>query len=416
MHVAAFEWWIGLRYTRAKRRNGFISFISGASMTGIALGVAALIIVLSVMNGFQREIRSRMLEATSHAQVSGPDGRLYNWSLLAQQLKQHKDVSAAAPFIQAQGLLRFDGKLQGAMVRGIDPALENAVMTLGRHMKEGTLEGLKAGEFNVILGRDLARSLGARVGDKITVFVAEGNVTPAGVFPRYRQFTVAGIFWLDMYPVDSTLALIHLGDAQKLYRLGEDVSGVRMRLADPLQAPRVTRELARSINAPLYFSDWTVENSQYFRAVEIEKRMMFLMLNIIVLVAAFNLVSTLVMTVTDKQADIAILRTLGAAPSSIMQIFMIQGAVIGFFGTLVGVIGGSILAVNIGSVVGFFEHLLGVQVLSPEVYQISKLPSQLVLSDVVTVAIVSLIMALLMTIYPSWRASRLNPAEALRYE
>lgn len=414
--VASFEWWVGLRYTRAKRRNGFISFISGASMAGIALGVAALIVVLSVMNGFQREIRSRMLEATSHAQVSGADGKLANWADIAARLAQHPSVKATAPFVQSQGLLRFDGTLQGVMARGIDPAREEAVVTLGKHMSEGQLEALKPGEFGIVLGNELARSLGARMGDKVTLFVAEGNVTPAGVFPRYRQFTVVGLFHLDMYQVDASLALMHISDAQKLYRMGDEVSGVRMRLIDPLDAPRVTHELSGRFSEPLYFSDWTLENSQYFRAVQIEKRMMFLILTLIVAVAAFNLVSSLVMTVTDKQADIAILRTLGASPFSIMQIFIVQGAIIGLLGTLLGLIGGVIIGFNAGKIVGFFEGLLGMQILSPQIYLVSQLPSEVQAPDVITVAIIALVLAFVATLYPSWRASRINPAEALRYE
>lgn len=412
----SFEWLIGLRYTRAKRRNGFISFISAASMIGIALGVAALIVVLSVMNGFQREIRGRILEVASHIQVSGQGNRLADWQTVANELKGAPKVLATAPYVQAQGLISFDGNVQGAMLRGVLPVQEDQVAGLGRHMVAGRLDALKPGEFGIVLGQDLARALGVGVGEKITMITPQGNITPAGMVPRMKSFTVVGLFRIDMYQYDAGLALIALQDAQKLFRMGEEVSGVRLKISDPLEAPYVSQQLAQASQRPLWFSDWTMENSQYFRAVQIEKRMMFLILTLIVAVATFNLVSGLVMAVTDKQADIAILRTLGASPGSIMQIFMIQGATVGIVGTLSGVLGGVLLALNVGSVVSFFEGLLGMQVLSPQVYLISSLPSEVLLSDVSAIGLISLVLAFLATLYPSWRAAKTNPAEALRYE
>ncbi|QNM94867.1 lipoprotein-releasing ABC transporter permease subunit [Chitinimonas koreensis] len=414
--MKSFEWLIGLRYTRAKRRNGFISFISAASMVGIALGVMALITVLSVMNGFQREIRGRILEVASHVQVTGRDNRLGEWQAVAAELAADPTVKATAPYVQAQGLLSFDGNVSGALVRGIVPAREDAVAGLGRHMAAGRLDALRPGEFGIVLGQELARSIGATLGQKVTLITPQGNMSPAGLMPRMKTFTVVGIFRIDMYQYDAGLALIELADAQKLYRLGEDVSGVRLAIADPLDAPNARLRLAQGNPRPLWFSDWTMENANYFRAVQIEKRMMFLILTLIVGIAAFNLVSSLVMTVTDKQADIAILRTLGASPASILKIFVIQGATIGIVGTLAGVLGGVLLASNVGAVVGFFERLAGVQILSPQVYYISELPSEVLAGDVGFIGAVSLVLAFLATLYPSWRASRINPAEALRYE
>jgi lipoprotein-releasing system permease protein len=414
--VASFEWLIGLRYTRAKRRNGFISFISMASAIGIALGVMALIVVLSVMNGFQREVRGRMLEATAHVQASGTDGQLADWPTVLAELSRHPAVRGAAPDVQAQALLANAGTVQGAMVRGVDPAWEPKVSGLASHVVEGRLDALKPGEFGAVLGVQLARALGVHVGDKVTFMVPQGNVTPAGMVPRLKPFTVVGLLRLDMFQYDAALALIHLQDAQRLYRMGDQVSAVRFKLDDPMQAPRVAVEMARSNPRPLYLSDWTMENTQYFQAVQMEKRMMSLILLIIIVVAAFQLVSSLVMTVTDKQADIAILRTLGATPTSILKIFVIQGAAIGIAGTLLGLGLGVLLAFNVGDVVAFVERMLGVQMLSPQIYLISRLPSDVQWGDVVQVTAVSLAFAFLATLYPSWRASRVQPAEALRYE
>ena len=415
MHLN-FEAFIGLRYLRARRRNGFISFISLLSVIGIALGVAALIVVLSVMNGFQQEIRGRMLAVVSHLEVSSYDGRLPDWQPLQQSLAQQPHVVAAAPYVNAQGLLSSGGNVRGALVRGIDPARERRVVSLGNEMLRGKLESLQPGGFNIVLGVELARALGVEVGDKVTLITPQGNVTPAGMMPRLKQFTVSGIFKAGMFEYDASLAMISLRDAQVLFRLGKDVSGVRLKLDDAMLAPQLKAELAGKLAANQVASDWTDMNSNYFRAVQIEKRMMFIILTLIVAVAAFNLVSTLVMVVTDKQADIAILRTLGASPASIMKIFVIQGSVAGVLGTVAGVAGGLLLAFNLGSVQHAIEQIIGARLLSSEVYLIDFLPVDVQPGDVGTIAVISLLLSLLATLYPSWRAARTRPAEALRYE
>lgn len=410
-----YELLVGLRYTRAKRRNHFISFISLISMAGIALGVAALIIVLSVMNGFQRELRTRILGVASHIQVVA-DGDIADWSRVVQQALQHPQIKAAAPYVQAQGLLSYDQTVRGTLVRGILPEGEERVADFEQHMKFGSLKSLKPGEFGIILGSDLARALQARPGEKVTLIAPQGMVTPAAVLPRLKQFTVVGVFEVGMFEYDNGLALIHMQDAQRLYQLGEGVSGVRLKLDNLFDAPRVSRELYRLLDNDVYTSDWTRSHANFFRAVQIEKNMMFLILLLIVAVAAFNIVSTLVMAVTDKQADIAILRTLGAEPRSIMAIFIIQGALIGFIGLGLGVAGGVAVALNIDVVVPFLERMMGMQFLSKDVYYISDLPSELQWRDVWVVTLVSFVLTLVATIYPSWRAARTNPAEALRYE
>ncbi len=411
-----FELFVGLRYLRARRRNGFISFISLMSVLGIALGVAALIMVLSVMNGFQQEIRGRMLSVVSHVEVGSYDGRVAGWPTLAATLARQPHVLAAAPYVNAQGLLSSGGAVRGAMVRGIVPQQEDKVIDLGKQMQRGKLADLQPGKFGILLGYELARALGVEVGDKVTLITPQGNVTPAGMMPRLKQFTVTGVFKIGMFEYDASLAMIHLRDAQVLFRMGQDVSGVRLKLDDPLQAPQVKALLNGQLAANQVASDWTDMNSNYFRAVQIEKRMMFIILTLIVAVAAFNLVSTLVMVVTDKQADIAILRTLGASPASVMQIFMIQGSVAGVLGTVSGVAGGLLIAFNLDVILPAIERVLGMRLLSSEVYLIDYLPSQVQPSDVVTIAVISLVLSLLATLYPSWRAARTRPAEALRYE
>jgi lipoprotein-releasing system permease protein len=411
-----YELFIGLRYTRAKRRNHFISFISLISMLGIALGVAALITVLSVMNGFQKEVRARILSVVAHVQVTGPGGQLAQWQRVAEAVRRNPEVVAAAPYVNGQAMLVNEGSARGALVRGIDPALEARVAEVGARMVAGRLDALQPGEFGIVLGADLARGLRVFPGDRVTVIAPQGLVTPAGVVPRLKQFRVVGLFEVGHYEYDSGLALMHLADAQRLYQIGDEVSGVRLKLADLFEARRIARDLYREIGGDVLISDWTRSHANFFRAVEIEKTMMFIILMLIVAVAAFNVVSTLVMVVTDKQADIAILRTLGATPRSIMQVFMVQGVVIGVLGTLLGVAGGVALALNIDVVVPFLERLLKIQFLSKEVYFISELPSDLHAADVAAITAVALVLALVATVYPSWRASRVRPAEALRYE
>lgn len=411
-----YELLIGLRYTRAKRRNHFISFISLISILGIALGIVVLIVVLSVMNGFQTELRTRILGVASHVEISQFDGSLSNWQAVAQAAKTNPQVLGSAPYIMAQGMLSFDQSVQGALIRGILPAQEDQVVDLDKQMKVGRLADLHPGEFGIILGVDLARALGASRGSKITVIAPQGQVTPAGILPRLKQFTVVGIFEAGMSVYDSGLALMHMDDAAKLYRMDDKVSGVRLKLKDIYLAPRVARELATSLPGDFYVRDWTTQNVNFFRAVQMEKTVMFVIMFFIVAVAAFNIVSTLVMVVTDKQADIAILRTLGASPGSIMKIFIVQGTIIGVFGTALGVAGGLAVALNIDVVVPFIEHLLGIHFLAKDVYYISELPSQVEMSDVIAISSVSFILSLVATLYPSWRASKVNPAEALRYE
>jgi len=414
--VSPYELFIGLRYTRAKRRNHFISFISLISLLGITLGMTALITVMSVMNGFQKEVRARILGVASHVQVSGMDGTLSHWQRTAEEVAKHPFVEGVAPYVSAQGMLSHNQIVQGVMVRGILPDKENDVADFANLMVSGELHHLVPGEFGIVIGMELARAMGAFRGDKIVLISPQGQVTPAGILPRLKQFTVAGIFEAGHFEYDSGLVLIHMADAQRLYRMNEQVSGVRLKLQDLFQAPQVVDELPVLLSTSIFISDWTRQHANYFRAIQIEKRMLSLILALIIAVAAFNIVSTLVMAVTDKQSDIAILRTLGASPRSIMKIFIVQGTFIGVFGTILGVAGGVLLAYNVGEVVAFIEWLFNMQFLSHEIYYISKIPTDPQMADIVTVAIVSFVLSLLATIYPSYRASRVNPAEALRYE
>lgn len=415
-----FELLVGLRYVRAKRRSGsgggFISFISFVSMAGIALGVAALIVVLSVMNGFQQELRTRILGVAAHAQIGAFNGDLPNWERYARIARQHPEVLATAPFVQQQAMFTMDQTVRGSVVRGIEPMLEDKVADFAKYMRSGKLTDLRAGEFGVILGKELASALGVQAGDKVTLIAPTGLVTPAAVLPRLKQFRVVGIFEAGMFEFDSGLALIHIKDAQNLYRMGDSVSGVRLQLTDLFLARGLVDKLVSELPPEVWASDWTQSHANFFRAVQMEKTVMFIILSLIVAVAAFNIVSALVMAVQDKRADIAILRTLGASPASVMTIFVIQGALMGLIGLGLGVLGGVSLALNISTVVPWIEKLFGTHFLAKDVYYISELPSQLLWSDVSGIVGVAFVLTLVATLYPSWRASRINPAEALRYE
>ncbi|MBA4112540.1 MAG: lipoprotein-releasing system transmembrane subunit LolC [Verminephrobacter sp.] len=414
-----YELALGWRYTRAgraTRRNGFISFISGVSMLGIALGVAALIIVLSVMNGFQKEVRDRMLSVVSHIEIFAPAGAaMPDVARTLQEARQHPQVVGAAPFVAAQALLARGEDMKGALVRGIDPAREPEVTDLVAGSQGEALAQLVPGEFRVVLGGELARMLGVRAGDVVTLIAPSGQVTPAGVVPRIKQMQVAGTFDSGHYEYDSTLVLLHHEDAQRIFRL-EGPTGIRLKLRDLHQARTVAQDLAGSLSGDLLIRDWTQQNRTWFAAVQLEKRMMFIILTLIVAVAAFNLVSTLVMTVQDKRADIAILRTLGASPRSIMGIFVVQGAMVGVIGTLAGLLLGLGIAFNIDVIVPAIERLLSASFLPKDIYLISRMPSDPQPADIVPVGVISLVLSFVATLYPSWRASRVNPAEALRYE
>jgi lipoprotein-releasing system permease protein len=413
-----FEWLVGLRYTRAGRRNArnsFISFISLISVLGIALGVAAPIIVLSVMNGFQKEVRDRMLSVLPHIEVFDATGQMPDWQATAKEVFQNKEVRGAAPYVAGQGMVTREDAVRGVAIRGILPQEEPKVSDIAHQIKQGSLAQLVAGEFNIVIGIELARSLNVGLGDKVTIIVPQGQVTPAGVIPRLKQFTVVGIFEAGHYEYDSSLVFVNMDDAMKLFRQTAP-TGLRLRVDDMQRAPQVAMELARVLNGDLFIRDWSRQNRNWFAAVQVEKRMMFVILTLIIAVAAFNLVSTLVMTVTEKQADIAILRTIGASPGSIMKIFVIQGAVVGLIGTLSGVALGVLISLNIDVIVPFIERVTGTQFLPKDIYLISALPSDLRLPDVLVVASVAIVMSLVATLYPSWSASRVKPAEALRYE
>ena len=414
-----YELILGWRYTRAgraTRRNGFISFISGVSMLGIALGVAALIIVLSVMNGFQKEVRDRMLGVVSHIEIFTPSGAaLPDVKRTLAEARANPQVLGASPFIATQALLARGEDMKGAIIRGIDPAQEPQVTDLAATLKNTALARLVSGEFGMVLGAELARSLGVVEGDRVTLVAPSGQVTPAGVVPRLKQMTVVGTFDSGHYEYDSALAMIHVDDAARIFRL-EGPSGIRLKIRDLHQAREVAAELARSLSGDLLIRDWTRQNRTWFAAVQLEKRMMFIILTLIVAVAAFNLVSTLVMTVTDKRADIAILRTLGASPGSIMGIFVVQGAMVGVIGTLAGLLLGLGVAYNIDVIVPALENLLHASFLPRDIYLISRMPSDPQYADIMPIAVIALVLAFLATIYPSWRASRVNPAQALRYE
>lgn len=407
---------IGLRYTRARRRNHFVSFISMSSIIGIALGVTALITVLSVMNGFEKELRARILGLASHATVESAGKPLENWAKAATLAGEHPLVVGAAPYIDAEGMFSVSGNVQGAIIRGVLPSDEPNVSKLPSYMKTGSLDDLEAGAYRVLMGKVLARRLGLQVGDKVTLVAPQAQVTPAGILPRLRRFTLAGVFEIGHGQYDSGLALVHLADAAKLFKLGDGVTGVRLKVSDVYKARQVSRELAQSWGGLYYVSDWTDHHKNFFRALATEKTVMFIILTLIVAVAAFNIVSTMIMVVTDKQAEIAILRTLGLTPFSVMQVFVVQGTVIGVFGTLLGAICGYALASNVTPIVKSIEKLFGTHFLNPDIYYISDVPSDIRIPDFVTILVVAFVMSIVATVYPAWRASRVQPAEALRYE
>ncbi|MDF3832609.1 lipoprotein-releasing ABC transporter permease subunit [Cupriavidus basilensis] len=412
-----YEWQIGWRYTRAGRRasrNAFISFISMISVAGIALGVAALIVVLSVMNGFQKEVRDRMLSVLSHIEVVGP-GALPDWQKTAAEAMRNQEVIGAAPYVAAQAMLMREDVVRGVLLRGVEPSEEPKVSDIGKQFRSGAMERLLPGEFGIALGNELASAMGVQVGDKVTLVLPQGAAMAAGSTPQFKQLTVVGVFSAGHFEFDNTLALINIEDAEAMFHL-TGPTGVRLKLADMQRAPQVADALAGTLTGELYLRDWTRQNRNWFASVQTQKRMMFVILTLIVAVAAFNLVSTLVMTVTDKQADIAILRTMGAQPGSITRIFIVQGVAIGFIGTLAGVAGGALIACNIDVIVPFIERLLHVQFLPRDIYFISELPSDPRVNDIATISIISFVLATLATLYPSWRAARVNPAEALRYE
>lgn len=407
---------VGLRYTRARRRTRFISFITLISVLSITVGVAALITVLSVMNGFEKEVRERILGMASHAMILGDGGRLKDWREVLPYVQDHPSVVGFAPYVSGEGMLAYGGEVSGTMIRGVLPDWEPQVAEVHQKMEEGELSDLQAGEYNIILGAELAASLGVVRGDKLNLVIPQANVTPAGIMPRMRRFTVSGIFRVGMNEYDSALALIHLQDAARLFRLGDGVTGLRLKVEDMYEAPRVVRELARAMPGPYLVTDWTMQHRNFFRALKIEKRIMFLILSLIVAVASFNIVITIIMVVTDKVTEIAVLRTLGASPGEVMGIFMVQGTVIGVVGTLIGAIGGITLSLNVDVIVPAIEQAFNTQFLPADVYYISEFPSDMQWSDVIFVTAFSFLVSVLATLYPSWQAARTQPAEALRYD
>ena len=411
-----FEIWMGGRYVRSRSRNSFVSLISAISMLGIAIAVLVLIVVMSVVNGFERELQERLLAMTSHATVEHPDGRLSSFESLRATALRNDRVVGAAPYVQGKGLLVAGMQLSGVEIRGIEPELENTVSGVGGVMEAGSLDELVAGDFNIVLGVELADALQADVGDKVTLTLADGMVTPAGVIPRTKRFTVAGIYRVGMYEFDRRLAFVNLGDAQRLFRMKGEVSGVRLSVSNIYAAPSIVREVAREHGEHVYVSDWTRRHVNFFRSIQITKSILFVILLMVVAVAAFNIVSTLVMVVKDKQADIAILRTVGAKPSSILKIFVTQGSIVGLGGTITGVALGVLMATNLEVIVGFFESAFGIKFLAADVYFISDLPSDLHYGDVAKIGLIAFVLALVSTLYPAWVASRTAPAEALRYD
>ena len=411
-----FELWIGTRYVRAKSGNRFVSLISAISMLGIAIAVGVLIVVLSVVNGFERELRERLLTMTAHATIEGLEGELADWRSMTAIAVDNPRVGAAAPYVDGQALLVAGERLSGAELRGIEPAAEHAVSGIADVMVDGAIASLAPGAFNIVLGTELATALGVGVGDRVTVTLARGIVTPAGVVPRTKRFTVSGLYRVGMFEFDRRLAFVNLGDAQRLYRLGDAATGLRLSVTEIFAAPAIVREVALASGEVVLVSDWTRRNVNFFRSIQITKSILFVILLLVIAVAAFNIVSTLVMVVRDKQADIAILRTIGARPGDILRIFVTQGSVIGLVGTLAGAAAGILLALNLESVVGFLESAFDIKLLAADVYFISDLPADLRLADVLRIAGIALALALISTVYPAWLAARTAPAEALRYE
>jgi lipoprotein-releasing system permease protein len=412
-----YEWIIGTRHLRSTHRRGFVSFVAFMSVMGLMLGVATLVVVLSVMNGFERELRTRILSVTSHATLMGLHGSLPEWRPIQETARRQPGVTAAVPYIESEALLTNGKRVTGSMIRGVLPEQERKATGLAQHLKAGRLEDLQAGSYNVILGSALARTLEAKVGGSVVVIAPEGTATPSGVVPRMRRFHVTGIFESGMFEFDSGLALVHMSDAARLYHLGDSVTGIRIALDDPFRAPRAVRELALTLGGEgFYVSDWTHKHQNFFRSIEITKSMMFMILLMIVAVAAFNIVATLVMIVKEKQTDIAILRTLGAGPPNVLAIFAIQGVTIGLAGTVLGAGLGILISHNLQSIVGGLEHLLGTQFLDASVYYMSDLPAYVEGIDVLKICSVAFLLCALATLYPAWRASRTAPAEALRHD
>lgn len=410
-----FEAFIGLRYVRARRRNHFISFISMTSMVGVALGVMALITVLSVMNGFEKELTSRILGMAAHASVIGRDKKMDDWRSLADIVRKTPGVTGVAPYYQAEGMLVHSGSVNGTIINGILPAEEPQVSVVNDKMIKGSFDDLVPGNFDMIIGVELANTLGVGVGDKVTLVAPQANVTPAGVLPRLKRFNIVGIFEIGMHEFDSALALVHLDDAKVLFR-NTGTAGLRIKTNDIYAAPIISRQAANNLPGQYWVIDWTQRHANFFKALKTEKTVMFVILTLIVAVAAFNIISTLVMVVTDKQSDIAVLRTIGVSPVSVMKIFIIQGVVIGLVGILLGVLGGVWLASNVESIVPAIEAFFKVKFLSPDVYYISELPSDMHWTDVIVISVVAFLFCLVATLYPAWRAARTQPAEALRYE
>ena len=411
-----FEYWIGNRYVRSRSSNSFVSLISAISMLGIAIAVAVLIVVMSVVNGFERELQDRLLTMTAHASIEAADGRLEDAEALTLIATNNARVSATAPYVDGQALLVSEMNISGAELRGIDPVLENEVSGISHVMQVGSLEVLEPGAFKIVLGVELADAMKVEVGDKVTVTLAEGRVTPAGIMPRTKRFTVGGIYRVGMHEFDHRLAFINIADAQKLYWMGDSISGVRLTVSDIYEAPAIVREVALENGKRVLVSDWTRRHINFFRSIQITKSILFVILLMIIGVAAFNIVSTLVMVVKDKQTDIAILRTIGTRPLSILKIFVTQGSIVGIIGTLAGVFFGVLLALNLELIIGFFESTFGIKFLAADVYFISDLPSEVRYADVAVIAVIALVLALISTIYPAWIAAKTAPAEALRYD